>query len=156
MKSLYLLRHAKSSWRDPGLKTTIDHSASVAGKRLRQWQHISAGEDRARLGDLLYREEFATDARPHYQGEKAAKGCPRTRNLWRRRTSTLGTPLEPAGKREIRAADWSQSSSARSRVKACRRRFEQAAPAGWRKISDGCNGEFPLRQTMEGVGATLR
>src|SRR5262249_55560978 len=89
-------------------------------------------------------------------GEKAAKSCPRKRDLWRRTTSTVGATPEPAGQREICASDGSQSSSARSRVAACRRKLEQAATADRRKISDGSDGEFPLRWNMEGFGAAQR
>src|ERR1700730_7747061 len=43
-----------------------------------------------------------------------------------------------------------------SRAGARPRRLEQAASVGRWKISDGCNGEFPLRWSMEGVGAARR
>lgn len=49
-----------------------------------------------------------------------------------------------------------QSGSARSRAGACRRRLKQSATFGRWKISYGCNGEFPLRWSMEGGGATRR
>ena len=68
----------------------------------------------------------------------------------------MGATLEPPGEREICASDRSQSGSTGSRAGACPRRLEQAASVGRWKISDGCNGEFPLRWSMEGVGAARR
>ena len=68
----------------------------------------------------------------------------------------MGATLEPPGEREVCASDRSQSGSAGSRAGACPRRLERAASVGRWKISDGCNGEFPLRWRMEGVGAARR
>src|ERR1700731_2344436 len=68
----------------------------------------------------------------------------------------MGATLEPSGEREICASDRSQSGSTGSRAGACPRRLEQAASVGRWKISDGCNGEFPIRWNMEGVGAARR
>jgi hypothetical protein len=68
----------------------------------------------------------------------------------------LGATLEPSGEREICASDRSQSGSAGSRAGARPRRLERAASVGRWKISDRCNGEFPLRWRMEGVGAARR
>src|SRR6202011_6208720 len=60
------------------------------------------------------------------------------------------------GVREICASDRSQPGSTGSRAGACPRRLERATSVGGWKISDGCNGEFPLRWSMEGVGAARR
>ncbi len=68
----------------------------------------------------------------------------------------MGATLEPPGEREICASDRSQSGSTGSRAGACPRRLERATSVGGWKISDGCNGEFPLRWSMEGVGAARR
>ena len=157
MKSLHLLRHAKSSWKDPGRN---DHDRPLSKRGRQTAKMMAAYLRRAKIAPDLVICSTAMRARqtldPIAKAKKPPKVVLERESLWRGATSTMGATLEPSGEREICASDRSQSGSPGSRAGACPRRLEQAASVGRWKISDGRNGEFPLRWSMDGVGAARR
>src|SRR5262249_42176276 len=95
MKSLYLLRHAKSSWKDPGLD---DHDRPL-NKRGRQAAKLMAtylrrSEITPDGGDLLYSHACKGDARSHCQGHKPTQGHPQKEDLWGDAAGAMAATLE--------------------------------------------------------------
>ena len=114
MKSLHLLRHAKSSWKGPGLN---DHDRPL-NKRGRQTAKMMAAYlRRAKIAPDLVICSTAVRAQQTLDPIiKAAKKPPKivlVREIHEgAATNTMGATLEPSGEREICASDRSQSGSA--------------------------------------------
>jgi Histidine phosphatase superfamily (branch 1) len=151
MKSLHLLRHAKSSWKDPGLN---DHDRPLSKRGRQTAKMMAAYLRRAKIAPDLVICSTAMRARQTLDPIAKAKKPPKVvleREIYGGAQGALWEQL------------WNLPESAKSvllightRAGACPRRLEQAASVGRWKISDGCNGEFLLRWSMEGVGAARR
>jgi phosphohistidine phosphatase len=84
MKSLYLLRHAKSSWRDPGLN---DHDRPLSKRGQQTAKTVAAYLRRAKIVPDLVICSTAKRAQQTLGPITKVKKPPK------RRTCTMGTPL---------------------------------------------------------------
>ena len=155
--TLYLLRHAKSSWDDPSLD---DHDRPLsprgrkAVKRVRR--HLEEAEDSPPARSLLAGDENARDAGRH-------RARPRRRNadhvrrgtLRRQRGAAPATAGTGSGRGRIFTCDRSQSGPRGPRDDACRWRRRgsrscsrsspraRSRPSPFRAVGESCAPEWP-------------
>src|SRR5215475_12494664 len=110
MKTLYLLRHAKSSWKDPGLDD-LDRPLNKRGRE--SAKTMAAYLRRARISPDVVVCSTALRAKQTLEPIANAIKPPRvtfeSRILWGRATRTIEIPPRSPRKCRMRPVDWSQS-----------------------------------------------
>ena len=157
MKSLHLLRHAKSSWKHPGLN---DHDRPLSKRGRQTAKMMAAYLRRAKIAPDLVICSTAMRARQTLDPIAKATKPPKV---------VLEREIYGGAQRALWEQLWNLPKSAKSvllighnpalqdlALELAHADLNQAASVGRWKIPDGCNGEFPLRWRMEGVGAARR
>ena len=153
MKSLYLLRHAKSSWKDPGLN---DHDRPLSKRGRQTAKMMAAYIRRSKIApDLAI---CSTAARAQQTLDPIAKAKKPPKILFER-------AIYEGTQQALWEQLWSLPESAKSvllighnpalhdfALELAVTNLNETASVVRRKISDGCNGGVPLRWRMEVVG----